>query len=247
MARAATAAKTHVVPIFAPKMESALREAFSVFLMQMGLLPDANAGQLQPILARIDEMVDMLFDEIGAGFDLEASVPVRDYHYAHPARVAELTMVLTKLAGAKRAQVRAAGTAALFMNLSNVRLKTSILENSGALSEGDLATVRLHPRDSATMLEHAGLPQDVLDAIEQHHERWDGSGYPDRRATTTISVLARIIGVADTYVTLVSPRPHRGQAPRAAAERFFREQAGTLFDPKVVRLLLEEMPQRYET
>lgn len=246
MARAAAAAK-HVAPVFPPRMESALREAFSVFLMQMGLLPDANAGQLQPILARVDEMVDMLFDDVGVAFDMEEAVPLRDYHYAHPAHVAQLAMILAKLAGAKRAQVRIVGTAALLMNLSNVRLRTSVLENSGALSEGDLATVRLHPRDSSTMLEHAGLPQDVLDAVAQHHERWDGSGYPDRRTSNTISVFARIIGVADTYVTLVSPRPHRAQAPRVAAERFLQDQAGTLFDPKVVRLLLEELPARYET
>jgi HD-GYP domain-containing protein (c-di-GMP phosphodiesterase class II) len=235
------------VPVFAPKLESQTREALSVLLMQMGILDDAPADRLAGLRACVDAMLDALFEGVGTAFDLEAAIPVRDHHYAHPAKVAELAMILTRLGGGSRPHVRTAGTAALLMNCGYVNIEQAILERAGPLPAEQMARVRKHPHESARLLEHAELPADVIEAILHHHERWDGSGYPDGRAARQISTYARILAVADTWVALSSPRPYRPSKPRAQVEDYFRQQSGQLFDPKVVRLLLDELPERYDT
>ena len=245
--RAATSAKPHVIPVFPPKLESQTREALSVLLMQMGILDDAPADRLAGLRACIEAMVDVLFEDLGTAFDLDSAVPVRDHYYTHPAKVAELAMILTRLAGGGRAQARTAGTAALLMNCGYVNINPNILARGGTLPTDDMATVRTHPRESARLLEHAELPAGVMKAIMQHHERWDGAGYPHGRAAREISTFARIIAAADAWVALASPRPYRPAMARAQIEDHMRLQAGESFDPKVVRLLLEELPERYDT
>lgn len=245
--RAASAAKNHVIPVFPPKLESQTREALSVLLMQMGILDDAPADRLTPLRACIDAMVDALFDDLGPTFDLDMDIPVRDHQYAHPAKVAELAMILTKLARGGRAHVRAIGTAALLMNCGYVDIDQAILERAGPLPDTQLSIVREHPRHSVRLLAHAELPPGILEAIAQHHERWDGAGYPEGLATTQISTYARIIAVADAWVAMSSPRPHRAIIPRAEIEDHFRQQSGEQFDPRIVRLLLDDLPTRYDT
>jgi HD-GYP domain-containing protein (c-di-GMP phosphodiesterase class II) len=215
--------------------------------MQMGILNDAPADRLAGLRSCIESMVDALFEDLGTAFDLDAAIPVRDYHYAHPAKVAELAMILTRLGGGGRPHVRAAGTAALLMNCGYVNIDQAILERAGPLPAEQMATVRTHPREGARLLEHAELSSDVLDAIKQHHERWDGAGYPDGRSGREITTYARIIAAADAWVALASPRPYRGTTPRAEIEDHFRRESGAGFDPKLVRLLLDELPQRYDT
>ena len=245
--RAATAAKNHVVPVFPPKLESQTREALSVLLMQIGILDDAAADRLAGLRGCTEAMVDVLFEELGTAFDLDAAIPVRDHHYAHPAKVAELAMILARLGGGGRAHVRTAGTAALLMNCGYVNIDQAILNRAGPLPADQMTIVRAHPQLSARLLSHAELPPDVIDAITQHHERWDGGGYPDGRRAREISTHARIIAVADAWVALASPRPWRPLMPRAEIEDHFRDQAAEAFDPKVVRLLLEDLPERYDT
>lgn len=245
--RAATAAKSHVVPVFAPRLESQTREALSVLLMQMGILDDAPADRVTGLRACIESMVDALFEGVGTAFDLDTAIPVRDHHYAHPAKVAELAMMLTKLGGGGRAHVRAAGTAALLMNCGYVTFDQAILERGGPLPETQMGIVRTHPRASAQLLAHAELPADVIDAIIQHHERWDGRGYPDGRSGPEISTYARVIAVADAWVTLSSPRAFRPAMRRAEIEDHMRLESGDQFDPKVIRLLLEDLSAQYDT
>ena len=245
--RAATAARNHVAPVFPPRLESQTREALSVLLMQMGILDDAPADRLAGVRTCIDAMVDVLFEDIGTAFDLDAAIPVRDHHYAHPAKVAELAMILTRLAGGGRAHVRTAGTAALLMNCGYVTIDRTIFEHPEPATPDDMAIVHAHPDRSARLLAHAELPSDVMAAVTQHHERWDGGGYPHGRAARHISTHARIVAAADAWIALASPSPHRPVMPRVEIEDHFRQQSGDAFDPKVVRLLLEDLPERYDT
>jgi HD-GYP domain-containing protein (c-di-GMP phosphodiesterase class II) len=245
--RAATAAKNHVSPVFPPKLESQTREALSVLLMQMGMLDDAPADRLAGLRTCVEAMVDAVFEEVGTAFDLDAAIPVRDHHYAHPTKVAELAMLLTRLAGGGRAHVRTAGMAALLMNCGYVTIDAAILARGGPLPTEQMAIVSRHPLEGARLLAHADLPPEVIDAITQHHERWDGAGYPEGRAGRAISTHARIIAVADAWVGLTSPRPHRPAMARHEIEDHFRNETGEAFDPKVVRLLLEDLPERYDT
>jgi HD-GYP domain-containing protein (c-di-GMP phosphodiesterase class II) len=83
----------------------------------------------------------------------------------------------------------------------------------------------------------------MVPIIRHHHERWDGSGYPDGLAAVQISKLARIVAVADAFDAMTSDRPYRRALPMAAAVAEIAGKAGTHFDPEVVHAFLQLRPR----
>lgn len=80
----------------------------------------------------------------------------------------------------------------------------------------------------------------AMQIARHHHERWDGTGYPDRLAGTAIPLSARLMAVADVYDALISRRPYKEPYPHAEAMQRIRDQAGRHFDPDVVRAALAQ-------
>jgi HD-GYP domain-containing protein (c-di-GMP phosphodiesterase class II) len=247
MVRAATAAKTHLVPLFPPILANETTQALSVLLIQVELRPPIGRAELEALTAAATKLADCVIDANGTAYDLFESVSLRDHYYAHPLKVAELAMLITRVAGGKRSHMRSAGMAALLMNIGYTKFSTAAIEQSGPLNDSDLVVVNEHPMLGAASVGDGGLEPAVLDAIAQHHERWDGSGYPHALAGKDISTLARIIGAADVFVAMCSPRMHRGPHPAAEVIEHFRMNAGVQFDPVIVRAILDEIPKRYDT
>jgi HD-GYP domain-containing protein (c-di-GMP phosphodiesterase class II) len=247
MVRAATTAKNHVVPLFPPILANATTQALSVLLLQVELRPPIGRPELEALTAATNKLVDCVIDGHGTAYDLFEPISLRDHYHAHPLKVAELSMLVTRIAGGKRSHMRNAGLAALLMNIGYTKFTTAAIEQSGPLNDSDLTVVNEHPTLGVASVEHGELDPGVTEAIAQHHERWDGSGYPHGLAGKEISTLARVIGAADVFVAMCSPRTHRG--PRATTEviEHFRMNAGTLFDPVIVRAILDEIPRRYDT
>jgi putative nucleotidyltransferase with HDIG domain len=96
-----------------------------------------------------------------------------------------------------------------------------------------------HPVVGARIVETAEFPGDLAGAIRYHHERWDGTGYPQRLAGRNIPLPSRIIHIAEVYDVLTSPASYRRPAGRETALEMIRAQAGTQFDPELVPLLAE--------
>ncbi|MEJ2201966.1 MAG: HD domain-containing phosphohydrolase, partial [Desulfuromonadaceae bacterium] len=105
--------------------------------------------------------------------------------------------------------------------------------------EKDIDVLQRHPLIGAKILEPIHFLQEVRQIIEQHHERYDGLGYPNSLAGEDILIEARILAVADTYDAMTSDRPYRKALPPAVAINEIREFSGTQFDPKVAELFLE--------
>lgn len=103
------------------------------------------------------------------------------------------------------------------------------------LDDVERDAVRRHPELGAAIILGAGLPEEVATAVRGHHERWDGSGYPDRRIGEQTSLAGRIIAVAEVFDALVSPRPWREGMPIQDAMATLLQGAGTQFDPDVVQ------------
>ena len=235
-------ARTLIHPVFPPQLEARARETLSVILMQLGALPGARPEHLEGLRICVNVMADAILEGPGLLFDPSDPVQLREHQYAHPARVAQLAMLLTHLAGGQRPHMRAAGTASLLMNVGYAKMRATDVESEEAFGSEQLLQMRPHPQLSVKLLRHSGLPQDVLDAILQHHERWDGSGYPQGLRKSQISPIARVVAAADVYVALCSPRFQRKPYARQQVEAFFTGASGTQFDPRVVRVLLEDLP-----
>lgn len=128
------------------------------------------------------------------------------------------------------------GWALLLHDVGKLAVPDIILEKPGQLTEFERAVVRRHPAVGETLLAGFPLPRPVMEVVRHHHERWDGTGYPDGLAGVQIPLLARIASVVDAYDAMTTPRPYRPVplSPSQAVAELHR-CAGTQFDPYLVR------------
>ncbi len=129
--------------------------------------------------------------------------------------------------------------AALIHDVGKLEVPTSVLNKPGPLDPRELEVVRRHPQDGARLTKplHAWLGEWAA-AISEHHERWDGRGYPQGRSGSAISLGARIVAVADCYETMTAARPYHRPKTAAQARQELVRCADTQFDPAVVNAFL---------
>ena len=126
----------------------------------------------------------------------------------------------------------------LLHDIGKIGVPTYILDKPGKLTPGEWRMIRQHPSMGAKIIEPIGPYRPILPVILQHHERFDGKGYPDGLAGNDISLGARILAVADAYDAMVSDRPYRKAMTREQAVHIIREEAGRQFDPHVATAFL---------
>jgi len=123
----------------------------------------------------------------------------------------------------------------MLLDIGKVGVPDHVLLKPGPLDAGERAIIESHVTIGYEMLRELPFLRDALPAIRGHHERWDGKGYPDRLAGEGIHLYARIMTVADSFDAMTSARPYRAAMPPDEAARRLRADAGTQFDPAVVR------------
>jgi HD-GYP domain-containing protein (c-di-GMP phosphodiesterase class II) len=133
---------------------------------------------------------------------------------------------------------------ALLHDLGKIRLPDEILRKPGPLEPAERELVNRHPVWGAALLERVPGLEPVATVVRFHHERWDGSGYPDGLQNDRIPVASRIVAVCDAYQAMTSTRPYRAALPPAAAASELRARAGTQFDPALVDCLVDVLQER---
>ena len=174
---------------------------------------------------------------------LASAVDARDaYTGGHSDRVAELAARIGARMGLNRDDVELLRLAGRLHDLGKLAVPEDILRKSDALTQGERHMIQRHPEAGFRMLKGLGIAP-VDSWVLHHHERWDGTGYPDGLAGSKILLGARIIFVADAYDAMTSARSYTdGLAAEIAVEELQR-QAGTQFDPDVVTALTAELGQ----
>jgi putative nucleotidyltransferase with HDIG domain len=155
----------------------------------------------------------------------------------HSTRVSRLTCLLGEEIGLNRAQLKALERGALLHDIGKIGISDKILHKPGSLTADEWKTMRIHPDIGAHIVEGIPFLQDTLPIIRYHHERWDGSGYPDGLKHHEIPIQARIFAVADVFDALTSRRSYRNRSTPEEAIEYMKEQAGILFDPRIVEAL----------
>jgi putative nucleotidyltransferase with HDIG domain len=120
---------------------------------------------------------------------------------------------------------------ALLHDVGKIEVPTEILTKAGPLTDDERRVMERHASAGADLLRDIEFPWDVLPMIRGHHERWDGTGYPDRLAREEIPMTARILCIADVYDALSSDRPYRPGFSRDEALAIMQREVGTAFDP----------------
>ena len=151
----------------------------------------------------------------------------------HVSRVANVCLILAKGMGLSPAQCRTLYLSAPLHDIGKIGIADAILTKPGRLTPEEMAVMREHVTIGARILE--GGSSDLLRVAEliaqSHHEKWDGTGYPDRLSGTDIPVEARIVAIADVFDALCSERPYKFAWPVERARDEILSLSGTHFDP----------------
>ena len=147
---------------------------------------------------------------------------------------------LAAYVGLRDGQLEGVAYGALLHDIGKIGISEHVLHKPGPLTDAEFRIMREHPEIGERICDPLRLSRDFTPIIRHHHERWDGSGYPDGLRGEAIPLGARIVALADAYDAIVRGRPYR--APRAPEEAFdeIRRFSGSQFDPGLVRLFIEE-------
>lgn len=161
------------------------------------------------------------------------------YTSGHSSRVSRFSRELALAAGLSQAAAETVAQAGLLHDLGKISVPESILTKPGALTPDEWEIMRRHPLTSAQIVAPLEFFDQGAIILRHHHERYDGSGYPDGLRADMIPIGARIVAVCDVYDALTSDRPYRRRMPHADALGYLREQAGRTFDDDLVALFVD--------
>jgi HD-GYP domain-containing protein (c-di-GMP phosphodiesterase class II) len=155
----------------------------------------------------------------------------------HTRRVAELAVAIGDELGLAPGRLRELALGGLLHDMGKLAVPDAILGKPGALDDEEFAIIRRHPGDGDELLADLGYSARIRRMVRGHHERLDGSGYPDALRGGELELETRILAVADVYDALVSPRVYRAAWPVERALALLREEAGVAFDVRCVAAL----------
>ncbi len=190
--------------------------------------------------ARVYESMQRKHDELQEAMDgiihaMSLVVETRDpYTAGHQRRVADLACAIAKEMGLLERHIKGIRIVGLLHDVGKLVVPAEILIKPGKLNQSEFGIVKSHPKVGYDILERIEFPWPVNQAILQHHERLDGSGYPDGLSGEDITLDARILGVADVVEAISSHRPYRPALGLGSALEEISKGRDVLYDPKVV-------------
>ncbi len=203
----------------------------------------------QSNLSRSHLQLQKSLDEIVNAMSL--TLEERDpYTAGHQKRTTDLSLAIAEEMGLSEHQKKGLQMAGLIHDMGKISVPGEILSKPGGLNEAELQLIKRHPKVAYDILHQIDFPWPVDTIVLQHHEKLDGSGYPQGLKGEEISLEARILCVADVIETMETHRPYRPSLGREAALTEITKHRGTLYDPKVVDAclrLFEKKEFQYST
>jgi diguanylate cyclase (GGDEF)-like protein/putative nucleotidyltransferase with HDIG domain len=174
---------------------------------------------------------------------LSATVDARDsYTAGHSRRVQQLSLALGRELGLSQAELDLLGHAALFHDIGKLAIPDSILLKPASLTPEEWGIMQGHAEEGARIIDRLGFLQDAVPAIRHHHERFDGTGYPQRLRGEEIPLGARIIHVADALDSMLTTRIYRAARSVDEALAEVKAKSGSQFCPRCVAALTRILP-----
>jgi putative nucleotidyltransferase with HDIG domain len=159
----------------------------------------------------------------------------------HSERVTKLALKIADSLNLNQKERENLHRAALLHDIGKLGISSAILNNPGKLDDIEYNTMKSHPQLGARILEPIDEHSAIIPIVSQHHERFDGKGYPEGLAGTSIHLGARILAVADVFDALNSDRPYRKGMPLEKVLGIIQQESGRQFDPVIVEALMNVM------
>jgi len=161
------------------------------------------------------------------------------YTFDHSEHVAKLSASIAEVLGLSKNIRDKIEHAAIIHDIGKIGVDENILRKNGPLTAKEFAEIRKHPEIGVTIVQSVPFLEDAIPVILHHHERYDGRGYPEGLKGEKIPLTARIVMVADAVDAMMRARPYRGSLSMEKVMSELRDNAGTQFDPMIVKEILK--------
>lgn len=204
--------------------------------------PNCKKKQIQASLKMIEKLLGNIADEISRNKDIMVNIldlrAASEYTFYHSVNVCVLSMVLGVAIKLKKEDLCLLGISSLLHDMGKIYIPNKILDKPGELTTAEFDVIKQHPRNGYIYVkENLDTNSKVYVGIYQHHERYDGTGYPLNIKGNKISLFGRIIAIADVYDALVSDRPYRKSVLPSEGIEYIMGSGGTMFDANLAKIL----------
>ena len=198
------------------------------------------AGSIETLVRRLKQALrqnqELFLETIRT---LAAAIDAKDpYTRGHSERVSSYSMAIARHLGLNQEEVFRVRIAAILHDVGKLGVNDQILNKPGGLTEDEFDMMRKHVEIGAQIMSPIRMLRDIIPGIRNHHETWEGTGYPDKLAGDEIPMVARIIGVSDTFDAMTTTRPYQKAMTLDFVLAKMRSMAGSRFDPQVVDAFL---------
>ena len=174
-------------------------------------------------------------------FGLAEAIEAKDpYTKGHCGRVAAYSLVLAKAAGYPADGLETLEFGAFLHDIGKIGIRDSVLLKPGPLDDAEWAHMREHPLKGFDIASKIVMLHPIMSAVRNHHERWDGSGYPDKMKDSDIPLAARIVAIADAYDAMSTDRPYKQALALDECEAILRKTAGKMYDPELIEVFVSQ-------
>jgi HD-GYP domain-containing protein (c-di-GMP phosphodiesterase class II) len=168
-------------------------------------------------------------------FGLAEAIEAKDpYTKGHCGRVAAYSLVLAKEAGYPLEGLETLEFGAFLHDIGKIGIRDSVLLKPGPLDDTEWIHMREHPVKGYDIASKIEMLHPIMPAVRNHHERWDGSGYPDKMIAKDIPLVARIVAIADAYDAMATDRPYKKALSLEECEAILKKTAGKMYDPDLI-------------
>ena len=204
------------------------------YRMYLGRL-EAEKDRVEVEKRHVEQIASLNMRTIEA---LALAIEAKDHTtHTHLQRVRTYAVEIARELNLDEGQIEALRAAALLHDIGKLAVPEQIISKPGKLSPEEFEKMKVHPIVGAEILERVAFPYPVAPIVRSHHERWDGTGYPEGLSAEEIPIGARILSAVDCLDALASHRQYRPALPLKEAMAKVREKSGTWFDPRVVDIL----------
>lgn len=173
-------------------------------------------------------------------FGLAEAIEAKDpYTKGHCGRVAAYSLVLAQEAGYPDDGLETLEFGAFLHDIGKIGVRDSVLMKPGPLDEEEWMHMREHPVKGCEIVAQIEILRPIMPAVRNHHERWDGHGYPDGMKGTEIPLVARIVAIADAYDAMATDRPYKRALPLDQCEKLLYKCAGKMYDPELIDIFCQ--------
>ena len=227
-----------VVALFATGKNLLISAGVSVLLVVCFYITYAKTNESVRLEQETNEKVEDMNRKIIQA--LARTIDAKDrYTNGHSLRVAEYSKEIARRMGKSAKEQDTIYYAGLLHDVGKIRIPVEVINNPGKLSNEEFEQIKIHPVTSYHILKDIFDDPNIKNGAKFHHERYDGTGYPNGLKGENIPEVARIIGVADSYDAMASNRSYRKYLPQSVIRNEIKTGKGTQFDPAIADIMLD--------